>query len=73
MSAFHLACENGHSKTVEIFMQKSTELKIDLNAKESVDGKTAFQLACEDGHTNVVKMIIQKSDEVDIDLRLEMA
>ena len=48
-TAFHMACENGHSKIAEMFVEKSAELHIELNAKNA-GGWTPFHLACEKGH-----------------------
>ena len=45
-TAFHLACKNGHLNTVEMLIQKSNELNIDLNTKEN-KRRTAFHSACE--------------------------
>ena len=59
-TAFHLACENGHSKVAEMIMQKSVEFNIDLNAKDRC-ARTAFHLACYNGHSKVAEMLIQKS------------
>ena len=33
-TAFHLACNNGHSKIAEMLMQKSVKFNIDLNTKD---------------------------------------
>ena len=44
-TAFHLACENGHLRTVEILLQKSAIFGIDPNAKSN-NGRTGFQYAC---------------------------
>ena len=47
-TAFHLACENGHLRTVEILLQKSAIFGIDPNAKSN-NGRTGFQYACFEG------------------------
>ena len=44
-TAFHLACGEGHSNVVKIFMENSITLNIDLNAKDII-GQTAFHSAC---------------------------
>ena len=53
-TAFHLACENGHSKIAEMLIQKSAEFNIELNAKDKY-GTTAFHLACENGHSKIAE------------------
>ena len=52
-TAFHIACEKGHSKIAEIFVQKSTELSIDLNVRTS-HGYTAFHNACIQKQSKVI-------------------
>jgi len=47
-SPFYIACENGHTKTAEMLVQKSVEFKIRLNDMD-INGSTAFHLACEYG------------------------
>ena len=59
-TAFHLACGEGHSNVVKIFMEISATLSIDLNAKDII-GQTAFHSACASGHFNVVKTFIENS------------
>ena len=34
-TALHVACENGQLKIVELFLQKSSKLNIDLNAEDN--------------------------------------
>ena len=48
MSAFHLACQNGHAKIVEMIIQKSSELNIRLNTRAH-DLRTPFHFACMEG------------------------
>ena len=52
-------------------LQKYTELEIDLNAKDNIDGKTAFHLMCEFGHTSLVELLIKKSTMLDIEFNAE--
>ncbi len=40
-TALHYACMYGHLEIVEMFMQKSAMLNIELNAKDRADGRTA--------------------------------
>ena len=56
-----------HSEIAAMLLQKSTELKIDLNAK-GYDRKTGFDWACNNGNLKLVEMIIQKSAVAKIDL-----
>ena len=48
-------------------MKKSSDLRIDLNKKDSED-ITAFQSACINGHKKMAEMLIEKSYEFGIDL-----
>ena len=43
----------------EIFMKKSAEFKIDLEAKDN-NGKTAIYLAMKNGYKEISKMLMQK-------------
>ena len=49
-TAFHHACENGHSKIAEMLIHNNKKSKLDLNAKTNY-GSTAFHLACNGGST----------------------
>ena len=57
-TALHLACHYGHSETVQIIIQYSTEYNINLNSKTN-NGYTPFQLACENGLSEVVEILLQ--------------
>ena len=64
----HLACKNGNIQLVEMLMEKSEELNIDLNEKMGNDytqpyecGMSAFHLVCKFGKLDMVKMFIEKS------------
>ena len=48
----------GHEKIVEIMIQNSGKLNIDLNVQTECYRFSPFHLACNNGHTNVVKTII---------------
>ena len=65
---FHFACQNGHFKIADTYMQRSQELNIQLNDKDEINGWTAFHYACNYGHTKIVEMIMQKSIEINIEL-----
>jgi len=62
---FQYACENGHTKMLEMIFQKPTAFNIDYNAKDFF-GSTAFHLACENGHLKIAEMLIKKSTEINI-------
>ena len=66
-NGFHLACGAGHSKVVELLINRSESLNFDLTAK-NVSGHTGFHLACAAGHTNVVEVLKDKSEYLKIDL-----
>ena len=67
-TAFHFACENGHSRIAELLIHKSAELNIELNAKD-FHGMTAFHFACKNGHySKIAEMLVQKSTEFNTDL-----
>ena len=67
MTAFHHACEEGHLEVAKMIMQRSAELKIELNS-ENNDGNTGFHLAAIHDRANIVEMIIHKSSELKIDI-----
>ena len=69
-TAFHLSCMNGHSKIVEMLIQKSDELNIDLNAVDYTrsEGRTAFQWVCAVGNSEIVKILMENSIEFSIHL-----
>lgn len=51
-------------------MKKSTELNIDLNAKDISTGRNAFHYACISpyNNVNVVKMMIENAESFKIDI-----
>lgn len=53
-----------------MFIQKSIEFNIDLNAKD-MNGQTAFQLACLYGHLDTVEILIKNSRQFNIDLNIK--
>ena len=65
-TAFHYACQNGHSDVVKIFMENAATLSIDLNAKDS-HGSPAFHQACREGHTDLVKIFMENACALGID------
>ena len=66
-TAFHLVCINGHSKIAKMFLEKATDLNLDVNARGK-GGMTAFHGACKNGHMNIADLLIEKSSEHNIDL-----
>ena len=66
-TAFHVACCSGQSEIVQLLIKRSTDHKIDLNAKNS-SGWTGFHLACGFGHTEIVEMLIDNSEACKLDL-----
>ena len=66
-TGFHLACVTGHSKVVEVLIERSESLNFDLTAKNDY-GHTGFHLACAAGHTNVIKVLKDRSEYLKIDL-----
>ena len=69
-TAFHMACEKGHLNVVEILMNKSQELGMDLNAQDDY-GRTAFHLACLNDHLDVAQFLIKNSLNLKIDLTIQ--
>ena len=59
MTAFHFACESGHSEVARMLVENSAKLKINLNVKDDEDRKTAFHLVCEKGNSKTAQMLIQ--------------
>ena len=61
--------EKGHLKLTRFLIQKSAELKIDVNEKYTdLSYRTPFHLACEKGYLDIAELLIQKSAELNIDL-----
>ena len=66
-TAFHIACNEGHSDAVKIFMENAADLSIDLNARGN-DGLTGFHQACIHGHTDLVNIFMENAVELNIDI-----
>ena len=64
---FMIACHEGHINIVQMIVDKSVPLELDL-ADQSIFGHTGFQFACEGGHTKVVELLLDKSESVNFDL-----
>ena len=54
-----------------MLLERSTELKINLNEEESSDGRTAFHVACVNGLEKIVEMLIHSSPYLNINLNSE--
>ena len=59
MTAFMVACENGHKDVVKLLLDHSE--RIELNVRDNV-GNTALILACNEGHKDVVKLLLAYSE-----------
>ena len=66
-TGFRSACHAGRIKVVEMLIEKSVPLGLDL-ADQSVFGHTGFHLACQGGNTNVVELLLDKSESINFDL-----
>ena len=58
-TAFHLACENGMTKTIKIMLDNSESYNLDIMAKDNNE-KTGLQLATDQGKTDAVDLIKRK-------------
>ena len=65
--AFQWSCKNGLSNISKMLLKKSTEFKIELNAKDKY-GMTAFLWACSNGQLKIAEMLLQKSPEFKIEM-----
>ena len=61
------ACKLKSKKIAMVLMQKSTELEIDLNAKD-IHELTAFHWACVNSETSIVEMMIENAKIYNLDL-----
>ena len=55
-TAFHWACQFGHTGVINNFMENAANLSIDLNSKDK-SGNTGFQWACQMRKTDVVNIL----------------
>ena len=69
-TAFHLACQSGNEVIVQMFIDNSKTLNIDLNAK--YNGRTGWMDACAHNKPNIVKMLIQYPELIDFNLYHDM-
>ena len=68
MTGFHYACEIGRLLIARTIIEKSAELKIDLNAKDDYCSETAFLRACYHGKIDMIEMIIENAESYGIDI-----
>ena len=66
-TAFHLACQNGHSKVVEMLIQISAKIGMKLNEKDDI-GRTGFHWASCNGNEEAVETILDHSGLFGLDL-----
>ena len=66
-TAFHIACEKGHTETAQMLIHKSVEFKIDLNVQDS-DGNTPYHLASIMKNSNLKLMIMKNARSFNIAL-----
>ena len=64
---FLIACRKGHMNIALIILEKSDELKIELNTQDNY-GSTAFHTACWNGNSEIAEMIMKYSPQLKIDL-----
>ena len=58
-TAFHIACNFGKVKIVDMMIEWSESLELDLKAKNN-NNQTGYQLAIQRGKTDVVNLIQTK-------------
>ena len=66
-TGFDWACGLGNLKLVEMIIQKSTDVEIELNNKDNI-GYTAFHGACENGHSKIAEILMHNNDKLRLDL-----
>ena len=64
-TAFHLACQSGEEAIVQMFIDHSQMLNIDLNARYMGHGNTGWMDACKYDKPNIVKLLIQYPELID--------
>ena len=62
-----MACEKGCIETVELFLTKAKEKRIDLTAKD-LYGRSGFHLVCENGSLDLIKLFLKEYSTSRIDL-----
>ena len=67
---FLFACKSGNSEIVKIFIHRSYEFHIDLNAK-SDSGWTSFHIACGKGYASIVEILIVNAESYKLDLTVK--
>ena len=64
-TAFHDACKIGNTCIVDMMINNSEPLKLDLAARNDRD-ETGFQFAQQFGHSDVVNLILSKMPRIAI-------
>ena len=62
-TAFNLACRDGRIRIVDMMINNSESLNLDLVARDII-GRTGFQWALEMGFTDVVNLIRSKMPRI---------
>ena len=60
MTAFHQACFYGYIRIVDMMIEQSESLELDLKAKARHGGETGYQFAKDYEETDVVNLIQTK-------------
>ena len=67
-TAFHGACQDGHTEIVNSMITSSKEFDIDLNTKNE-DGDTGLVFACDMDHIEVVSLIVENRKKYGINIQ----
>ena len=70
--SYWLSLIEGYYDIAKLFVEKSPDLKIDLNVKGVEMGWTPFHYACIEGNTDVVEMMLDNSESLTIYLRTDL-
>ena len=68
LTAFHLACRNGRIRIIDMMIEQSEFLELDLKAEDR-DDKTGYQLAKYHERTDIVNLIQTKMPCLAVDKR----
>ena len=69
LTPLHYACQNGNTEIVQLILQHSESLNIDVNATDFDKEMTPMHFACKYGHTEAVKVLLNNAEEKRIDLK----
>ena len=70
-TALHYACINGNTKIAQILLQKSVQLDINPNEKETLHGWTAFHFVCMYDKTSIVEMMLDNAESFNLDFTVK--